>query len=194
MPIHFEDLDVTHELKGVRSALIVPCNMCPAVTVSVRKNKPFMQLFKSLLRSPPFEEYLESLQVQLENKGVASKVFRSRLYHHWFMCMWPEAQQKKLRKIAEKYDAVIVLGCESATVTVHHAISSTGCRVIEGMKVSGIMNAKLKISPLGNISFADHKTIPISRETDRKIKHSITDAMEPLSHLCPPGAVMGCLH
>lgn len=194
MPIHFEDLDVIHELKGMSSALIVPCNMCPAVTVSVRKNKPFMQLFRSFLKSPPFEEYLESLQVRLKNKGVTAKVFRSRLYHHWFMCMWPEAQQRKLRKIAKKYDAVIVLGCKSTTVTVHDAISSTGCRVIEGMKVSGIMNAKLKISPLGNISFADHKTIPRSGKTDHDFDITIADSINPLSQVCLPGAVAACLH
>ncbi len=194
MPIHFEDLDVIQEIKGVRSALIVPCNMCPAVTVSVRENKPFMQLLKSIMKSPPFEEYLVRLQSRLKEHGVVSKVFKSSFYHHWFMCMWTEARQKKLHNEAKHYDAVIVLGCESATVTVRDSIDSLRCKVIEGMKVSGIMNAKLKISPLGNISFADHKTIPISRETDRKMKHSITDAMEPLPHLCPPGAVMGCLH
>lgn len=194
MPIHFEDLDVVPEIRGVRSALIVPCNMCPAVTVSVRENKPFMQLFKSFMKSPPFEEYLVQLQSRLKEHEVVSKVFRSRFYHHWFMCMWSEARQKKLHKEAKRYDAVIVLGCESATVTVRDSLGSLGCRVIEGMRVSGIMNAKLKISPLGNISFANHKTIPLYSETDKKRKHSITDVMNPLPHACPTGAVVGCLH
>ncbi len=30
MPIHFNDLDVVSEVAGLSSALIVPCNMCPA--------------------------------------------------------------------------------------------------------------------------------------------------------------------
>ena len=194
MPIHFKDLDVTQELKGVRSALIVPCNVCPAVTVSVRENKPFMQLYKSFLKSQPFEEYLELLQTRLKEKGVTTKVFKNHLYHHWFMCMWPEARQNKLRKEAEHYDAVIVIGCESATVTVNDSIDSLRCRVIEGMRVSGIMNAKLKVSPLGNISFVDHKTIPLSDKTDIGSNDSITDALDPLSQACPPKAVVGCLH
>lgn len=161
MPIHFEDLDVVPEIKGMRSVLIVPCNMCPAVTVSVRENKPFMQFFKSCMKSPPFEEYLVRLQSRLKEHGVVSKIFRSSFYHHWFMCMWPESRHKKLHREAKKHDAVIVLGCDSATVTVRDSIGSLECRVIEGMKVSGIMNAKLKISLLGNISFAEHKTIPL---------------------------------
>lgn len=179
MPIHFEELDVTQDLKGVHSALIVPCKMCPAVTVSVRENKPFMQLYKSFLKSPPFEEYLELLQTRLSEKGVTAKVFKSRLYHHWFMCMWPEAQQKKLRKAAEHYDAIIVLGCESATLTVRNSIDMLGCRVIEGMRVSGIMNAKLKISPMGNISFADHMTIPLFEKTGIDNNNSPTNALYP---------------
>ena len=194
MPIHFEDLDVTQELKGVHSALIVPCNMCPAVTVSVRENKPFMQLFKSFLKSPPFAQYLELLQTRLREKGVGTKIFKSHLYHHWFMCMWSEARQKKLRKEAEHYDAVIVLGCESATVTVRDSIDSLGCRAVEGMRVSGIMNAKLKISPVGNISFVDHKTIPLAEKTGINSNNPINEALGPLSQACPPKAVAGCPH
>ena len=34
MPIHFNDLDVVSEVSGLSSALIVPCYMCPAVTVA----------------------------------------------------------------------------------------------------------------------------------------------------------------
>ena len=45
MPLHFKDLDVVAEVKGLSSALIVPCYMCPAVTVAIRENKPFMQFF-----------------------------------------------------------------------------------------------------------------------------------------------------
>ena len=46
----FNVLDVISETAGLNSALIVPCNMCPAVTVAVRERKPFIQL-KSLLIS-----------------------------------------------------------------------------------------------------------------------------------------------
>lgn len=163
MPLHFYDLDITSEVEGVRSALIVPCNMCPAVTVSLRAQRPFMKLFRSLLTSAPFEEYLRALQSRLEGKGVRSKVFRSRLYHSWFMCMQTARRQKKLRNTAKAYDAVIVLGCQSATATVRDAVRGTGCKVIEGMEVAGIMNAKLKFHVPGNLSFEDCKVIPLSR-------------------------------
>ena len=66
MPIHFDDLDVVSEAAGLNSALIVPCNMCPAVTVAVRERKPFMQLFRSFLKSVPFEQYLTALRSRLK--------------------------------------------------------------------------------------------------------------------------------
>ncbi len=161
MPIHFDDRDVVSEVAGLRSALIVPCIMCPAVTVALRENQPFMQLHRSLVKSPPLEKYLRDLQIRLEEKGVKADIFRNNLYHQWFMCMWTTARQKKLRKCAEHYDALIVLGCDSATVTAHDAIESNNCKVFEGMKMTGIMNAKLNFHLPGNISFKDCKIVPM---------------------------------
>ena len=163
MPIHFEDLDVVSEMAGLSSALIVPCNMCPAVTVSVREKKPFLQLFKSLLKSAPFEQHIRTLQSRLREKGVNTKVFKSPLYHQWFMCMWTAGRRRKLQKQARQYEAVIVLGCDSATETVRDVVKSTDCRVIEGMETTGIMNAQLRIGLSGNISFEGCRTIPISQ-------------------------------
>ena len=163
MPIHFDDQDVCAELEGIRSALIVPCNLCPAVTVAVRESRPFMRFFRSLTRSAPFEEYLQALRSQLREKGVKSGVFRSTLYHQWFMCMWTSRHREKLRRETKKHDAVIVLGCQSATETVR-AVVPSGVRVIEGMKTAGIMNGRLSFRLPGSISFNDCSVIPLSQE------------------------------
>lgn len=152
MPIHFSDLDVFSEVAGLSSALIVPCNMCPAATVAVREKKPFMQFFKSFLKSAPFEKYIRVLQAQLREKGVNTKVFRSNLYHQWFMCMWTSSRRKKLQKYAKQYEAMIVLGCDSASETVRDSVKSNSCKVIEGMEVAGIMNAKLRFHLPCNVS------------------------------------------
>ena len=168
MPIHFDDLDVASEVAGSRSALIVPCNMCPAATVAVRKNEPFIRLFKSLLKSAPFEQHIEALQARLKEKGVSTSVFRSDLPHQWFMCMWTSGRRKKLQSRARQHDAVVVLGCESAAETVRDAVQSTDCKVIEGMEVAGIMNAKLRVDLPGNVSFEDCKVVPLSPRKERE--------------------------
>jgi len=122
MPIHLDDLDVASEVAGLSTALIVPCNMCPAVTVAVREQKPFIQLFRSFLKSTPFERHISALQSRLKDEGVETKVFESSLPHQWFMCMWTSGRRKKLQRVAKHYEAVIVFGCESATATVRDAV------------------------------------------------------------------------
>jgi len=168
MPIHLEDLDVVSEVAGLSSALIVPCNMCAAVTVAVREDKPFIQFFRSFLKSVPFEQHIRALQSRLRKKGVSTKVFKSNLPHQWFLCMWTSGRHKKLQKCAKQHEAVIVLGCDSATETVRDAVKSTDCKVIEGMEVAGIMNAKLRLNLPGNVSFEDCKIIPISQQQKEK--------------------------
>lgn len=169
MPIHFNDLDVVAAATGLKSALIVPCNMCPAVTVAVREKKPFMQFFRSLLKSLPFEQYIGKLQSRLKGQGVDTKVFRSNLYHQWFMCMWTSGQRKKLQAAAKQYEAMIVLGCESATETVRDAVRATDCKVIEGMEVTGIINATLRFHLPCNVSFDDCRTIPIFKQRKEEV-------------------------
>jgi len=166
MPMYLRDVDVLPEVAGLSSALIVPCNMCPAVTVAVRERKPFIQLFKSFLKSDPFEEHIRALQSRLQEEGVNTKVFKSTLYHHWFLCMWTAGRRRKLQKYATKFDAVIVLGCDSAVATVRDLIKSTDCKVIPAMRVAGIMNAKPTFHLPCNISFEDPKIVPISHRED----------------------------
>jgi hypothetical protein len=163
MPIHFEDRDVTSEAAGLRSALIVPCNLCPAVTVATRQNRPFMRLFRSPTKSAPFEEYLEAIQSRLGEIGVKSKVFRSNIYHQWFMCMWTARRRKKLAREATDYDAVIVLGCDSATETVREVVP-LDVKVIEGMKTTGIMNGRMSFRLPDKIVFDGCKVVPISQQ------------------------------
>ena len=164
MPIEFNDLDVVSEVAGLSSALIVPCNMCPAVVVALREEKPFLQFFRSFLTSAPFGQHIRALQSRLREAGVNTKVFKSTLPHHWFLCMWTSGRRKKLQKYAKKYEAVIVLGCDSATVTVLDSVKSTDCKVVEGMEVAGIMNAKLRFQLPFNVSFEDCKIVPISQK------------------------------
>ena len=162
MPIHFNDLDVVSEASGLSSALIVPCYMCPAVTVAVRENRPFIQFFNHLLKSAPFEEYIMTLRARLKEHGVETEVFGSLPSHEWFMCMWTSGKRKKLLKRAKPHDAVIVLGCDSATETVREVVRSADCRVIEGMEVAGIMNARIKFDLPGNVSFEDCRTVSMT--------------------------------
>ncbi len=159
MPIHLNDTDVVSKVEGLKSALIVACNMCAGVSVSTRENKPFIQLFRSLRKSPPLEKHIKELQSKLKDNGVNTKTFKTNLLFRLFICIWPSSQRQKLFEDAKKYEAVIVLGCDSAMETIHDSVKATNCKVIPGMEFSGIMNTKPKFHFPGNISFVESKTI-----------------------------------
>ena len=174
MPIHCEDVDLASKLEGVRSALIVACNLCPAVTVAVRENRPFMRLLGNPVKSAPFAEYQGALQSRLSAMGIETDVFRSNLYHQWFMCMWTSRHRRKLEREVKDYDAVIVLGCDSSTETVRQVVPA-GTRVIEGMKTTGIMNGKLGLRWPGELVFHDCKVVPISAQKGSDLQENRTD-------------------
>jgi hypothetical protein len=121
-----------------------------------------MRFFRSPVKSAPFEEYLQAMRSRLAENGVTSKVFRSRIYHQWFMCMWTERRRKKLAREAKDYDAVIVLGCDSATETVREVLPE-GVKTIEGMKTTGIMNGRMSFRMPDKLVFDGCKVVPISR-------------------------------
>lgn len=164
MPIHFEDVDVVTEVEGLKSVLIVPCNMCAAVTVAVREDKPFLQLFSKFLKSPPFDRYLTELISRLGEKGVKAEVFKCDIPHQWFLCLCSSGRHIKLRKAAEKHDAAVVMGCDSAVRTVDEALQAAGVKVIPGMEMTGIMNAKPRINLAGHIIFKDCQVVPTARQ------------------------------
>jgi len=168
MPIHLNDLDVASETEGLRSVLIIPCYMCPAVSVATREKKPFIQFMSNFLKSPPLEKYIKGLQSALSERGIETKVFESRFIHHWFLCMWPSGRRRKLMRQLNNYDAAIVLGCDSATETVRELVEDNRCKVIQGMEVVGFMNAKMKFSLPCNISFEGCRIVPISKQKTEK--------------------------
>ena len=140
MPFYLKDRDISSDIATVHSALIVPCRFCPAASLAVKERTPYIELFRKLLRTPSYESYIRLLTCRLESAGIRTRVFDSKLPHQFVACMWTSARRKELARKAAGYDAVIVLGCDAAVETVRSSLQSTGCRVVPGMEVEGIMN------------------------------------------------------
>jgi hypothetical protein len=139
MPFHLKDREISSDLAGVRSALIVPCRFCPAVSLAVRERKPYVELFRTFLRTPSYESYIQALRSRLEGEGITTGVFDSRLPHQFVVCMWTSGRRNDLARQAAGYDAVIVLGCDAAVETARSCLPAS-CRVVPGMEVEGIMS------------------------------------------------------
>lgn len=162
MPFYLKERDVSPELAGLKSALIVPCHFCPAATTAVREKKPYVELFDNLLRTKAYERYIEALRERLEAQGFRVGVFDSKLPWHYVVCMWTAGRRAELAERAEKYDAIVVLGCDETVATVNNAIGSTGCKVIPAMEIEGVMNIQPTISFPFNISIEKQGLTPVS--------------------------------
>ncbi len=168
MPVHLEPLDVSADLQSFRSVLIVSCPVCPPMCVAMQQNAPFIEFFKRGLKTRAFEEYVQSLRDPLEQRGVRTGAYSIHLPTP-MMCLWTEGQRSRLLKRARDYDAVLVLGCDSATFSAQEVLKSSGCQVIQGMQMIGTINATLKVrfplnieldmnSVLRNGGASQHKT------------------------------------
>lgn len=160
MPIHLDDVDIVPEVDGLNSALIVACNMCAGASFAMKDNKPFLQPFRSLLISPPLERHIKYLHTQLRAKGLKTEWFRSGIIQQFFLCLWSKRQRSKFQKYVKEYEAVIVLGCDSAFRTIRDSAQGVDCKIIEGTKVAGIMNTKPKLHFPCNIYFEESKIVP----------------------------------
>ena len=140
MPFYLKERDISSDIAGARSVLIVPCRFCPAASLAVREKKPYIELFRKFLRTPSYESYIQGLKSRLESEGIRTGVFDSKLPHQFVMCMWTSGRRKELARQALGYDAVIVLGCDAAVETIRSSLQANDCRVIPGMEVEAMMN------------------------------------------------------
>lgn len=142
MPVFLKDVNTFSELEKFESVLIVPCRFCPAASLAVRRNAPYFEILKTFLKTGSYEDYIGTIQSTLEKRGVETEIFKSHLPHQFVVCMWTSRRRKKLMKHAGRYEAVVVLGCETAVQTIHDSIKSTYCKVFQGMRSEGIMSIK----------------------------------------------------
>lgn len=140
MPFYLKNRDISSEIAGVRSALIVPCRFCPAASTAVRERESYMEVFHHVLRTPSYEASVRALKSRLQSQGIRTVVFDSKLIHQFVVCMWTSGRRHDLARRAAQFDVVVVLGCDAAVETIRSAIQSTDCRVISAMEVEGIMN------------------------------------------------------
>ena len=152
MPFYLKASDILSQVDGLQSVLIVPCRFCPAASLAVREKKPYIELFRKFLKTEAYESFIQALKRRLEDKGIKTAVFDSKLPHHFVACMWTSGRRKKLAKRAAEFEGVVVLGCEATVEIVSNAIRSDDCRVIQGMENEGIMSVLPTVSFPFNIS------------------------------------------
>jgi hypothetical protein len=75
--------------------------------------------------------------------------------------MCTSGQREKLLEQTNKYEAVVVMGCEAAYESVCNIIKSTDCQIFHGMESEGVMSAIPKFHWPFNISLKLFSVTPI---------------------------------
>jgi hypothetical protein len=140
LPINLEPIDVSRDLEGVSSALIVLCPVCPQFSLAMQKDSPWLELFKSGLKTRALEDHIKAIREPLEKRGIRTGTYTTRVPLP-MMCLWTKGQRERLLRGAEDFEAVVVLGCDSAAFTAQQVLRDTDCKVIQGMRMVGITNA-----------------------------------------------------
>jgi hypothetical protein len=163
MPFYLKESNAPSQVDGLKSALIVPCRFCPAASFAVRKNKPYIELFRRFLRTEPYESYIKALARRFRDAGIKTAVFDSKLLHQFVACMWTSERRRQLARRAAEFECLVVLGCDAMVDTVRDSVESTGCRVIRGMEIEGLMNVLPKVSFPFNLSLELHGVTTVGK-------------------------------
>jgi len=158
MPLHLEPRDVSADLEHFNSVLIVSCPICPPMSLATQHDSPFIEFFKRGFKTGAFEDYIESIRRPLEQRGIRTGAYAIYVPTPT-MCTWTKGQRNRLLKRARDYDAVLVLGCNSAAYTVQETLRHTACRVIPGMRMVGTTNATLKVRFPLTIHLDNHRVL-----------------------------------
>jgi hypothetical protein len=92
------------------------------------------------------------LKRRLQDKGIKTAVFDSKLLHQFVACMWTSKRRRQLAKRATEFEALVVLGCDAMVEAVRDSVKATGCRVVQGMEIEGLMNVLPTVSFPCNLS------------------------------------------
>jgi hypothetical protein len=164
MPFYLGETDPIPEVGDFKSVLIVPCRFCPAASMAVRSNEPYIEFLRRFLKTSSYERLIKTIRDSFENRGIKTSVFKSNLLHQFVLCMWTSKRRKKLLERAKQHDALVVLGCEAAVQAVRDSVKSTDCQVIQGMKNEGLMSIRPRFSLPCNIFLELESVSPIVLE------------------------------
>lgn len=169
MPIYLKEVDVVPEVAKFQSALIVLCRFCPAASLAVRNDKPYIEFFRRLLKTEPYEELVDNTQSRLKKEGLKTSVFKGNLLNY-LICLWTSGGRKKFIKHASRFEAVVVMGCESAYESVQEMLKWTNCQVFQGMESDGVLNAIPKVHFPFNVSLDKFNVTPMVYQGEQSEK------------------------
>jgi hypothetical protein len=163
MPIALKPIEIENQFFSRTSVLIVPCQVCPKMCLAAEQKLPYIDM-PAGSRHDFFSGYIAGIRETLERHGLRSGIFNPPMTSP-MMCLWPERLRNRLSREAKNYDAVAVIGCESATATARNAVGLPAEAVVQLMRNEGMANfvaqfnlpctVELKSSPQGTVPWPE---------------------------------------
>lgn len=129
MPLYMKPAPIDSSMYSHESILFVVCGVCPKMCMSVQQNRPYFSPGRLFGKKDFFDEYIAGLRKKFEDKGLRTDVFKNKKLNS-MMCLWPQDQRDMLLKYSKKFQAVAVIGCQSAVFTVKDSIQSQNKKYI----------------------------------------------------------------
>ena len=140
MPLALSLVPIDRQFDGCRSVMFVACNVCPRMHFAWEHHERLFSPAMLLGREDSFDRHLKELQLDAERRGQRSGVFRTSRASA--ACLWSTALARKFRRAGAGFDAIGVVGCESAVRTVSQVFPDK--RVVQLVRVEGIANFTLR--------------------------------------------------
>jgi hypothetical protein len=140
MPLALSLVPIDRQFDGCRSVMFVACNVCPRMHFAWEHHERLFSPAMLLGREDSFDRYLGALQLDAQRRGQRSGVFRTSRASA--ACLWSTALARKFRRAGADFDAIGVVGCESAVRTVSQVFP--GKPVVQLVRVEGIANFTLR--------------------------------------------------
>jgi hypothetical protein len=140
MPLALSLVPIDRQFDGCRSVMFVACNVCPRMHVARAHHEPLLSVAMLFGRKDSFDRYLTALQLDVRRRGLRSAVFRTSRASA--ACVWSVALARTFSRAGADYDAIGVVGCESAVRTVSQVFPDK--RIVQLVRVEGIANFTLR--------------------------------------------------
>jgi len=143
MPLALKLENAGNRFDKYKSVLIVPCNVCPKMCLAAEQKCPLIDALGGPGKDC-FSGYIGNIRKTLSARGINTGVFHVPLRAP-MMCLWPMGLRNRLSRESKKFEAIAVIGCESAVATVAGAVDLPGDAIVQMTENRGIANFMMEM-------------------------------------------------
>ncbi len=163
MPLALELVPLGSQFAGKKAVLFVACPICPRMHIQHLAGEPLYSWGTALGKRDAFHRHMTSLVERARAAGATAAWHRTPALSA--ACLWTEADCERLRRKAQAFDAVGVVGCESAAATVARA--APGKAIAQLARVTGIANFTLRARLLLRYDIVAAASVPLPATAPR---------------------------